>query len=267
MLKNFINIKNFDEKNLNWWQKLLPPIILSILTFLYYYPSLWYGFFFDDYPTILENMAVVNSSQNYMSEFFSNSRWMSHLLNSFSYYHWQKNPLGYRIIDLFIHITIGILIYFFVLKILRSLEKESFLKNKAYLISILTSGLFLLHPVQTQTVTYITQMRLEGLVVLLTFITLLTFVYAIKANNIWIKFLFFALSLISISLAVGTKEIIIVLPILILLVDYFFLAEGKIKKIFSRAIIYVLFFLIFFGTFAKFHFSFSHTLPNQTTAI
>ncbi|MCF7800200.1 tetratricopeptide repeat protein [Candidatus Babeliales bacterium] len=240
----------------SWWQITLPPILLSIISAIIYYPSLYYGFFFDDEPTIIKNIGTISSSQSPFTEIYANNRWVSRFLNALTYKYWQNNPFGYRIINLAIHITIGILIFFLIFKLLSSLKNSNFLQNflhqNALLISTITSALFLLHPVQTQTATYITQMRLEGTVVLFTFLVLFFFSYAALSKNIFLKIIFYALSIFFTSIAAGTKEIIIVLPILVLLVDWFFIAPNNLKKFFYRLIIHALIFISLFGTFAKF---------------
>lgn len=239
-----------------WWQVTLPPIFLGIISSIIYYPSLFYGFFFDDEPTIIKNIHVISNSKSPFNEIYANNRWVSRFLNSLTYKYWQNNPFGYRIINLAIHILIGILIFFLLFKLLSSLKNSNFLQNflqkNALLISTLTCALFLLHPVQTQTASYITQMRLEGIVVLFTFLVLFFFSFAALSKNIFLKIIFYFLSIFFTSIAAGTKEIIIVLPILVLLVDWFFIAPNNFKFFFYRLIMHALIFISLFGTFAKF---------------
>ena len=167
-------------------KKTLTPTILSLITILFYLPTLWYNFIFDDFPTITKNIHIIKKGKMF-NQLFANNRWISRTINKILYHFFQATPFFYRIITLSIHIISGILIFFFLLHILNNLKKQNFLKNNAYLISTLTSGLFLLHPVQTQTVPYITQMQLEGTVVLFTFAILLLFTYATSVKNLFLK--------------------------------------------------------------------------------
>ncbi|MBD3273058.1 tetratricopeptide repeat protein [Candidatus Dependentiae bacterium] len=222
---------NFQK--LNWWHKSLPPVFLSIITFLIYLPTFKYPFIYDDMPTITENIHVIRGG--YLKGcFFAYNRWISRFLHSFIYKIWQDNPVPFRIFNLLIHISIGTLIFFTLLKVLTNLKKNNFLKQNAYIISIFTTALFLLHPTQTQTVTYITQMSLEGMVTLFTFGVIITFVYAVYATNIILKYFLYFLSIIFAIFAAGTKEIIIVLPPLILLIDIFFIAQGSWESLKKR---------------------------------
>ena len=249
-------------------QKVLPPSILTLITILIYYPTLWYGFMSDDLPTITKNINVIRGKNNIISNFLSNSRWISRTLNEILYQKWQINTFPYRLINLSIHITAGMLIFFLLLTLLSNLKKSVFLKENALWISSITCGLFLLHPVQTQTVTYITQMQLEGTVVLFTFATISAFAYAVITANIYLKtFLYFIAFLLTL-ISAGTKEIIIVLPFLILLVDWFFLAQANWKKLIFRTPIHLIFFIILFGTFlTKMNFNPIKTLPAYQNAL
>ncbi|MFH1456777.1 MAG: hypothetical protein ABIF17_01530, partial [Patescibacteria group bacterium] len=125
------------------------------------------------------------------------------------------------------------------------------MKNNSTLLATITSGLYLLHPVQTQTVTYITQMRHEGLVNFFAFLTILVFIFAVKSKNLISKIILYSLTTFLVSLSAGTKEIVIVLPFLILLVDWFFLSEGKWNIFKKRILIHLLLITTMFVTFAK----------------
>src|ERR1700688_3139227 len=80
------------------------PIILAIATFLIYYSTLVYGFIFDDLPTITHYIHI--KVFNPIGLFFSNSRWISRLLNQFTFKYWQSDPFAYRIFDVGMHIVI-----------------------------------------------------------------------------------------------------------------------------------------------------------------
>jgi len=233
----------------NVWNVLI-PISLAVFTFIVYFPTLVYGFVFDDLPTIINYIHI--RALDFWGQFFGNPRWISRLLNQFTYVHWGKNPFAYRIFDIGLHILSGMMIFVFTLLLLTNLKKDNFSKNYAYLIATLTSGLFLLHPLQTQTVTYITQMRLEGLVVFFIIAVLLTFVSAVFAKNSVLKNFLYLSSFALSAFSAGTKEIVIVLPVLILLVDWFFIAQGEWEDFKSRIWIHVTYCVIVYGLFLKY---------------
>ncbi|KKQ49387.1 MAG: TPR domain protein [candidate division TM6 bacterium GW2011_GWF2_38_10] len=220
---------------LSW---ILPPGLLTLFTLIIYWTTLRYEFVFDDFPTIIEYIHA--RKLDIQGLFFKVSRWVSRILNQYTYINWKDDPFGYRIFDIILHACIGIMVFFVVYKMLSHLKESSFLQTKAYSIALITMGLFLLHPAQTQTVTYITQMRLEGLVVFFTFAVLLCFIYAAYSTLPYTKYTLYALSLLFGAFATGTKEIIVVLPILVMLTDWFFIAQGNWNSFKQRILFHIL---------------------------
>ncbi|MBD3231063.1 tetratricopeptide repeat protein [Candidatus Dependentiae bacterium] len=246
--------------------KIITPIILCLITITFYLPTLWYNFIYDDLPTIIKNIHIIKQG-NIFDQLFANNRWISRIINRILYNFWQTTPFVYRIINLSLHLISGILIFFILLNVLSNIKKQNFIKNNAYLISTLTTGLFLLHPVQTQTVPFITQMQLEGTVVLFTFIIIFLFLHATKTKNLFLKMFLYATAYFLTYIAAGTKEIIIVLPLLISLFDWFFIAQGNWKFFLKRIPLHALFFVILTISLARLNWSITKHIPNKTTAI
>ncbi len=236
------------EKNQTWLSATIATL-LSVATFIFYYPSLHYGFVFDDLPTITEYFHVRVFDP--IGQFFSNSRWISRLLNQWTYKHWQTDPFGYRIINLMIFIATGLMIFFILVKAFSMLKKNNFLNKYAYLLATIVSGLFLLHPTQTQTATYVTQMRLEGLMAFFVFAILLSFTYAAHASKQSVRIALYSVTTILMIFAAGTKEIVIVAPVLVLLFDWFLLAEGDWSVFKKRLIIHGILLMAMLGTLSK----------------
>ncbi|MBU4269360.1 tetratricopeptide repeat protein [Candidatus Dependentiae bacterium] len=234
------------NKNLfNFIQKHISAAILTITTFLFYYPSLKYPFQFDDLANITKKFAIRND--NPLTRFFC-SRWIVDWLNRINYEMDRFNPFYYRLFNLFIHITAGILLFYLLLTLLNKLEKTSFFYKNSILIAFATSGLFLLHPVQTQTVSYIIQGRLEGLASMLILANLLILVNALLTNNKILKTALFILSAVISILSFGSKEIIVITPILLFLCDWFFISKSNWSD-FKTRIFYHLGFAAFFYLF------------------
>ncbi len=237
-----------QEKAYSTTQKFGIPLLIGFMTILVYYSSLFYGFIFDDFPTIIQYFHIRVFDP--VGMFFANTRWISRILNQFTYHYWQTDPFAYRVIDLGMHIAIGLMIFYTLLSLLSRFTRNEFVQKNAYLISLLTAGLFLLHPVQTQTATYITQMRLEGLVALFAFFVIATFVASVHCEQANRRTMWLIISYLGTSFAAGTKEIIVVLPMLLVLVDWFFIAQGDWEKFKTRLWIHAGYFAVLFGTLA-----------------
>lgn len=221
------------------------PFGLVLSTVAVYFNSLMYGFIFDDLKTILTDVNALNDTV--AGGFFSYVRWVPRALNQVTHALWGVHPFPYRLINLGMHIIAGLLMFALLLRLFDSATRSTFLHRHARFVATLASMLFLLHPVQTQTVTYVTQMRLEGMVTLWMFAVLVSFAYSATTQKVWLKIVGYTTSLLLAACASGTKEIVIVLPLLVVLIDWFFIAQAEWSAIRSRMIMYFLYVGIVWG--------------------
>jgi len=203
----------------------LPPAILSFFTYLIYYASFNYPFQFDDIPNISKRFTV--RGDDALSRWWYHSRWFVDWLNNLNFRIGRFEPFYYRVINVTIHVLAGLCVFYLIKTLCKQLKEGSFLRDHASLISFTSAALFLLHPVQTQTVSYVIQARLEGIASLLILLTLLTYVKGMIAKNTWVKGIYGALFVVCTFASFGTKELVIVLPMLMLLIDWVFLAQGN----------------------------------------
>src|SRR3990167_606918 len=143
---------------------LIIPTCLALITELIYLPSLKYPFEFDDIPNILKFYKIRSAS--FSELFFSGSRWISYWLNTLCYRLAGFNPVVYRQLNVLIHISAGLLLYYLFYRLLARFNASSFYHKYRLIIASCAATLFLLHPVQKQTVTYVIQGQLEGLATL-----------------------------------------------------------------------------------------------------
>src|SRR5262249_17828780 len=136
--------------------------------------------------------------------------------------------------NLLLHIINGLLVFGIARRIYLSLRPSPYPlpegEGKASLYATLAAAFFIVHPVQTEAVTYISE-RSE-LLSKLVFLCGLLFFMMLPEKNIGffaaIPVLFFTV------LGVGFKETAITLPAIIFLYDYIFLAKGKLRNMLSR---------------------------------
>jgi protein O-mannosyl-transferase len=228
-----------SPKKFDWRTYGIAPAILAAVTAIVYYPSVNYAFQFDDVANIKKFFAA--RSLSFSNWVFNGPRWISFWLNTINYKLGKHNPFYYRSFNIFFHITTGVLLFFVTFTALSRLKKDNYFGQRALPISFMTALLFLLHPVQTQTVSYVIQGQLEGLAGMFTMFILLLFLHWTTIQNTTLKILVGLLIFATAFLACGSKEIIVVSPALLLLVDWFFIAQGDWKKIWSRAPFYFLY--------------------------
>lgn len=216
----------------SWLHWIIPPAILSFLTALIYFPSLHYDFQFDDIANITKHFDIRHNSITNL--FFSGSRWISYWLNSFYYSLGKFDPFAYRLGNVILHTINGILIFFVLYAALGCLKKNSFFKTNAWFIACTTALLFLLHPVQTQTVSYVIQGELEGLATLFILSMCLCLHALAQTNNSVLKALLTILLFVLAFFSTGTKEIAFISPALLMVFDWFFIAQGEWKSLKNR---------------------------------
>ncbi|MGE0009202.1 MAG: tetratricopeptide repeat protein [Candidatus Babeliales bacterium] len=221
-----------QESVYSWWQISSIPLGLVAATVASYFSSLSYGFQFDDIANIKKMFDIRHDT--FAKLFFQRPRWISQWLNTIYYSHVQFNPMLYRIGNVIIHSVGGILVFYLLYTLLSGLRKDSFFKRNSLLIAATTAGLFLLHPVQTQTVSYVIQGQLEGLAGVLTIGIVLCFVKWLQAKTTFGKYGLGALLIFICALSIGAKEITVVAPVLVLLTDWFFIAQGDVNEIKKR---------------------------------
>lgn len=197
----------------------LPTIygILALITLIVYLPSRAYPFQFDDLPNILNYSKL--KFENFWSLFFTGSRWLITWLNCLIYQYTDSNLIVCRLVNIAIHITNGAIIFWLCLQFKHRLIKDNFF------LAIFTTVLFLLHPVQTQTISYVIQGQLEGLCSLFILLSIASFICYVKAKNNQQQIFNLFLLFIFLLLATSTKEIAIITPALILLYDWFWLTS------------------------------------------
>lgn len=207
------------------FQHFITLVLLGITTIATYYPSLHYSFQFDDLSNITRYFDIRHNT--FWSLFFSKTRWLIYWLNSIHYHIAGFNPFSYRVGSITIHVTNGILIFCILSLVLSRLKERSFWHTNAYAITTVTSMLFLLHPVQTQTVSYIIQSELEGLAALFMLTMVVIYLYMTSTTSTHKQYISGGLLLILGILSSGTKETTIICPFLLALVDWFFVAQGS----------------------------------------
>lgn len=203
-------------------------LFIIVFTCIVYYPSLHYAFQFDDIPNITKLFDIRNSK--FTDLCFTSTRWISSWLNTILYQIGQFDPFYYRLTNLFFHIFTGILIFLFTFLCLGKIKTNNFIELHYKKISLLVTAMFLLHPVQTQTVSYVIQGQLEGLSSLFIMSILLCFVFILDTKS-YLKYLLIILFSILTILSTGTKEIIVITPFLLLIIDWFFISQGNWQKL------------------------------------
>lgn len=210
-------------------------IVTSILVFalaiFLYLPTVQYGFVnWDDSLYITQNPLIQQLTPARILKIFALHTYISAnyhpitlLFSALQYSFFHQDPSGYHEVSTMLHALNGILVWIFI-----------FCINRSRRVALLTTLVFVLHPLQVESVAWISEQKtlLSASFSLLTLITYIRFVQKKQARYYWLSF-------ISYLLAVFSKPTAVALP-LILHMTSRFLQNGSHRK----GVIYLLPFLL-----------------------
>ena len=192
---------------------------LAVIIFLIFANGMSTPFQSDDERHIYISPLVKDLS-NFTSLSQIHNRHINGLSFALNYKLGQENPFGYHLFNILIHIVSTFLVFFITLFTIW--KGTPWDKDAAKNIALITALLFGLHPIQTETVTYISG-RPGGLAGLFYFASLLLFIIASLKDCKIPRAIIYILSIISFVMALLGKENAITLPIMIILYDLCFI--------------------------------------------
>ena len=133
-----------------------------------------------------------------------------------------SQPWGFHLVNLAIHITAAVLLFMFIQRTLCLPQFRSQFETKSVNVALAIAVMWLVHPLQTESVTYIVQ-RAESLTGML---YLLTMVCALKGFNSPHQKRWFSAAVLSCAVGMGVKEVMITAPIMVFLYDGIFISPS-----------------------------------------
>jgi tetratricopeptide (TPR) repeat protein len=212
--------------------------ILAILfiTLLIYSNTFDAPFQLDDNSAIIENSGI-RDPYNYIPP--KANRDAGFLFFSINYQLNRLDVFGYHAVNLLIHMLNAVLVYSLVSLTFRTpffmSFQNSISKQNVSIGAFLASGLFAVHPLQTESVTYITQ-RFTSLATFFYLLSLVMYIKWRKDKEQQVKryaphAMLYAISLLSAVLAMKTKEIAFTLPVCITVYEFMFFRGKLIKRV------------------------------------
>jgi hypothetical protein len=146
-------------------------ILLLCMTCIVYWPGLHGGYFFDDYPNIVDNQAVHVSEPTLANWHAASMASPSHVLRrplamlsfAVNYYLTGLDPFWFKLANLCIHLLNGVLLFAVLHKLLflwrrtAANAKECLSAQTANLLAVLVTGAWLLAPINLTAVLYVVQ--------------------------------------------------------------------------------------------------------------
>ena len=235
-------------------------LILVILVSLVYANTLDVPFIFDDIPNIVDNPHIRwtrFSLDDVIDAAFkspSSRRPVANVSFALNHYFYGDAVAGYHLVNITIHAISAVMLFFLAKTTLALLACKGGSRRMAPPHRVVgppedthpgclenglatafpfwVAALWLVHPVHTQTVTYIVQ-RMNGLAAMFSLLALYAYARARMSPNGWLQRGRFVLCALSVVLALGSKENAVTLPFFIFLYEWYFfqgLSRAWIRK-------------------------------------
>lgn len=173
-------------------------------------------FYLDDRSSITHNPYFEESSVTYLFEVYG-MRGIGYVSLWLNYLYGSTDPVGYHFVNLVIHFLNSLLVCFVITKLLK-LAYPDVEAKLSLLVGMSTGLLFLLHPLNSQSVIYVVQ-RLASLVTLFYLMSLFSYLNARTSQTQTNSTIWMVVCGLSAALALFTKQNSITLPIAILLIE------------------------------------------------
>jgi tetratricopeptide (TPR) repeat protein len=228
-----------------------------MLGFLIYSHTLEAPFYFDDGASIQSNRHIRLSQLTVKDMFRSgvkspcSNRPIANMSFALNYYFHQYDVAGYHAVNIVIHVVTAILLYLFIRTTFMIPWLSARHKPQAS-IAFFAAVLWLVHPIQSQSVTYIVQ-RMNSLAAMFYILSFLLYVKARLVKEGQKRWPWFSGCVLAGILALGSKEIAATLPFFILLYEWYFFQDLS-KAWLKRHLPYIVGLLVLFGLLALLYF-------------
>ena len=250
------NRKNRGNDSFLMRYSVLYLIILAFSVIISYYNSLNAPFYYDDFNNIVAHSPVhareFSMDQLVVKPASGRGRPIPMISFAINFYFGQLNPFGYHIVNIAIHL-ISVIILFYLLRLtLIVADREKKYQQQDYsMFAFWATLLWALSPLHTNSITYIVQ-RMNLCTTLFSLLAMLLYVkgrciatFSGKdkgSRGSFLPILFYLFSMLSWFFALLSKQNAVLLPIMVLLYEWFFFANLRWNR--KKIVILSLFFLL-----------------------
>jgi hypothetical protein len=224
-VNNLLNHKHFN---------LIAVGLIAAMVLIAYSNTFTASFHFDDNPSIIENATIRHFSIENIGVLIQGLRPVVYLSIMLNYAVSGLNVVGWHMFNIGIHIINSVFVYYLLLWTLSMPVLGGKYEDRAKRMALFAALLFGVHPIQTESVTYIIS-RTELLATCFYLATFLLFIKGAKSGKIGYLVGMF----ITAVLSMGSKEWAVTLPAVLLVYDLVFITEGKIRPVLGRWMMYV----------------------------
>lgn len=182
----------------------------------------------DDKDFITNNAFIKDFSIDGIKNIFTNIDKHDPIVaftHAFTYHYWKLNPVPYHVLNLLFHLINVVLVFLLIIRLTN--------RNSVALVAAL---LFAIHPMRVESVAWISE-RKDVLFVLFYLASLIMYIDFIKKDH-KLKYLLFALILFVCSLL--SKLSAVTLPVVLVLINYYYDRKFNPKVIFFLVLFFIL---------------------------
>ncbi len=206
------------EVTSNRCRNIVGPLLIVLVALLAYANSFRVPFMFDDF-TIL----VRNPDMRTVFPLIPYPRWLVDLSFKLNYAVHGYEVVGYHAVNVLFHTAAALLLYGIVRRTLSGPSLRAAFGKAAASLALAVAALWAVHPLQTESVAYTCQ-RYEALMGLCMLGTLYAFIRSVEARSPRSRRAWADIAIVVCALGMGTKEVILATPLIVLLYDALFVS-------------------------------------------
>lgn len=207
-------MKPFSTRLADWF-----PALIAVACLLAYANSFDCPFLFDDATVITRNPHLFHLWPPW-DAVLAPTRFVADYSFALNYRWSGFSPADFRLVNILIHMAAGLVLYGVVRRTLLLPTWRGRFEPSAASLAVAIALLWTVHPLQTESVTYIAQ-RIEALMGLFFLLTVYAFVRGATGSRVWKP-----AAVLFCALGMATKEIMVTAPVLLVLYDGIFLSES-----------------------------------------
>ncbi|MBM4338348.1 MAG: hypothetical protein FJ110_02280 [Deltaproteobacteria bacterium] len=184
-------------------------------------------FHFDDRPNILQNpnIQIQVFTWDRLVSFITHTyevsiRVFSYFTFALNYYFGGFNLFYYHLVNFIIHVACGIFLYWFLMLTFNLPYLRDEYGPMSYKVALFASLIFIAHPIQTQSVTYIVQ-RMSSMAGMFYLLAMVLYVKGRLSSGKG-RFAYFTATGLVYLLGIFSKENVAILPLFVLLYEFYF---------------------------------------------
>jgi len=225
------------QRRASWYVGAIAIIVVAVSA---YYSSFRGVFLFDDIPHIVDNARI--RSLTPITAWLHTRRPVVNLSFALNHRLGGSDPWGYHLVNLTVHILAGLVLFDIVRRTINSFgDSRSAWSRPATGLAAVTALLWVVHPLQTQSVTYIVQ-RGESMMGLFYLLTLYCVIRGSQSTNTthhradaaprWsVPRFWYVAAIMCCGLGMGSKAVMVTAPAVVFLYDWVFLGRDVVRML------------------------------------